>query len=95
MRLKEWFSWTFPELTRIVNDNIIFTKLVHMIEKKENVTDDIKDEITAIVLDEEKATQIIEAAKTSMGQDMSETDVLQIKKWAERVVELINYREEL
>jgi len=30
-----------------------------------------------------------------MGQDMSETDVLQIKKWAERVVELINYREEL
>jgi len=52
MRLKEWFSWTFPELTRIVNDNIIFTKLVHMIEKKENVTDDIKDEITAIVLDE-------------------------------------------
>jgi len=66
-----------------------------MIEKKENVTDDIKDEITAIVLDEEKATQIIEAAKTSMGQDMSETDVLQIKKWAERVVELINYREEL
>jgi len=66
-----------------------------MIERKENVTDDIKDEITAIVLDEEKATQIIEAAKTSMGQDMSETDVLQIKKWAERVVELINYREEL
>jgi len=95
MRLKEWFSWTFPELTRIVNDNIIFTKLVHMIERKENVTDDIKDEITAIVLDEEKATQIIDAAKTSMGQDMSETDVLQIKKWAERVVELINYREEL
>lgn len=66
-----------------------------MIERKENVNDDIKDEITAIVLDEEKATQIIEAAKTSMGQDMSETDVLQIKKWAERVVELINYREEL
>jgi len=95
MRLKEWFSWTFPELTKIVNDNIIFTKLVHMIERKENVNDDIKDEITAIVLDEEKATQIIEAAKTSMGQDMSETDVLQIKKWAERVVELIDYREEL
>merc|ERR1712166_1204442 len=83
MRLKEWFSWTFPELTKIVNDNIILTKLVYMIERKENV------------LDEEKATQIIEAAKTSMGQDMSETDVLQIKKWAERVTELIKFREEL
>ena len=76
MRLKEWFSWTFPELTKIVNDNIIFTKLVHLIERKENVTDDVHAEIAAIVLDEEKATQIIEAAKTSMGQDMSETDVI-------------------
>lgn len=95
MRLKEWFSWTFPELTKIVNDNIIFTKLVHMIERKENVNDDIHAEIAAIVLDEEKATQIIEAAKTSMGQDMSETDVIQIKKWAERVTELITFREEL
>lgn len=95
MRLKEWFSWTFPELTRIVNDNIIFTKLVHMIERKENVTEDIHAEISAIVLDDEKATQIIEAAKTSMGQDMSETDVIQIKKWAERVTELITFREEL
>jgi len=95
MRLKEWFSWTFPELTKIVNDNIIFTKLVHMIERKENVVDELHAEIAAIVLDEEKATQIIEAAKTSMGQDMSETDVIQIKKWAERVTDLINFREEL
>lgn len=47
-----------------------------MIENKANINDEMKDEITAICLDEEKATQIIEAAKTSMGQDMSETDVL-------------------
>jgi nucleolar protein 56 len=66
-----------------------------MIERKENVTEDIHAEISAIVLDDEKATQIIEAAKTSMGQDMSETDVIQIKKWAERVTELITFREEL
>lgn len=47
-----------------------------MIENKSNINDEMKDAITAICLDEEKATQIIEAAKTSMGQDMSETDVL-------------------
>jgi len=95
MRLKEWFSWHFPELTRIVNDNLIFTKLVHMIEHRENINDEMKDKITEIVIDEEKAQQIIEASKTSMGTEMNETDVLQIKKWAERVVELINFREEL
>ena len=67
MRLKEWYSWHFPELTKIVNDNNIFTKLVHHIEKRDNITDEMKDEIENIVLDEEKAQQIIDAAKISMG----------------------------
>ena len=44
MRLKEWFSWHFPELTRIVNDNIIFSKLVFLIEKRENINDYILDD---------------------------------------------------
>jgi len=55
MRLKEWFSWHFPELTKIVNDNNIFTKLVHRIEKRENINDELKEELTAILLDDEKA----------------------------------------
>ena len=67
MRLKEWFSWHFPELTRIVNDNIIFSKLVYMIEKRENINDEMKEQINDIVLDDEKAQQIIDAAKISMG----------------------------
>jgi nucleolar protein 56 len=95
MRLKEWFSWHFPELSKIVTDNGIFCKVVHMIEKRENVTDDIKEQLTELVLDEDKAQQIIEAAKISMGQDLSEADVLQIKKFSERVVEQIDFREKL
>merc|ERR1712160_5358 len=69
--------------------------LVYMIERKENVVDELHADITAIVLDEEKATQIIEAAKTSMGQDISDTDCNQIKRFSERCVELIKFREEL
>ena len=76
MRLKEWFSWHFPELTRIVNDNIIFSKLVYMIEKRENINDEMKEQINDIVLDDEKAQQIIDASKISMGQEMNETDCL-------------------
>jgi nucleolar protein 56 len=76
MRLKEWFSWHFPELGKIVTDNHIFCKVVNMIEKRENVNDDIKDALTEVVLDEEKAQQIIEAAKISMGQELSDADVI-------------------
>lgn len=67
MRLKEWFSWHFPELARIVTDNHIFTKVVSLVETRENVVDDIKDELTSVVIDEDKAQQIIDAAKISMG----------------------------
>lgn len=95
MRLKEWFSWHFPELTKIVNDNMIFTKLVHLVERRENVTEEMQEEIARVVLDENKAQQIVEAAKTSMGTDMNETDVMQIKRWAERVVDLMHFRETL
>jgi nucleolar protein 56 len=67
MRLKEWYSWHFPELTKIVNDNNIFSKLVYLMEKRDNITDEMKEQITDIVLDDEKAQQVIDAAKISMG----------------------------
>ena len=67
MRLKEWYSWHFPELTKIVNENNIFSKLVLLMEKRDNITDEMKEQITDIVLDDEKAQQVIDAAKISMG----------------------------
>jgi nucleolar protein 56 len=55
MRLREWFSWHFPELGKIVSDNFIYTKLVHLIERRDKLTDDMKDAMTEILKDEEKA----------------------------------------
>ena len=48
MRLKEWFSWHFPELARIVTDNHIFSKCVRLIEKKSNISEAIKEDLTAV-----------------------------------------------
>jgi nucleolar protein 56 len=55
MRLREWFSWHFPELGKIVSENGIYTKLVYLIEKRDNVTDDLKEEMTELLKDEERA----------------------------------------
>jgi len=96
MRLKEWFAWHFPELTKIVNDNNIYAKVVNLCDaRRDNLTEDIKDELEQIVLDEQKASQILDAVKISMGMDLTDQDALQIKKWAERVSELIAFRETL
>lgn len=96
MRLKEWFAWHFPEMTKIVNDNAIYARLVNLCDaRRDNLTEEISDEIAAITLDEEKAGQILDAVKISMGMDINDTDALQIKKWAERVTDLISFRETL
>ena len=45
MRLKEWFAWHFPELTKIVNDNGIYARLVNLCDaRRDNLTEDTKDE---------------------------------------------------
>jgi nucleolar protein 58 len=31
MRLREWYGWHFPELTKIVTDNLIYTKTVRLV----------------------------------------------------------------
>ncbi len=31
MRLREWYGWHFPELSKVVTDNLIYTKTVKAI----------------------------------------------------------------
>lgn len=45
--------------------------------------------------DEEKAKDILEAAKASMGQDISPIDLLNIQNFATRVISLAEYRHKL
>lgn len=96
MRLKEWFAWHFPEMTKIVNDNQIYARLVNLFDaQRDNVKAELLAEIEAVTKDEERAQAIVEAAKISMGMDMTENDSIQVRKWSERVVELIHFREQL
>lgn len=31
MRLREWYGWHFPELSKIIQDNLIYSKVVKLI----------------------------------------------------------------
>lgn len=52
-------------------------------------------QITEIVIDEDLTRQILDAASTSMGCDLSEVDLLNVKFFCDKVIGLIKYREEL
>jgi nucleolar protein 56 len=38
MRVKEWYSWHYPELAKIVSDNHIFVKLAQLIGNRDSST---------------------------------------------------------
>ncbi|KAI1931447.1 Nucleolar protein 56 [Ophidiomyces ophidiicola] len=96
MRVREWYSWHFPELFKIVSDNHRYARLALLIRNKKELTEDKLHDIAAIVEDDEGvARSIIDAAKHSMGQDISESDMENVTSFAERVVSLANYRKSL
>jgi nucleolar protein 56 len=55
MRLREWYSWHFPELAKIITDNHIYSKVVDKIGTRDNINDDSKEELEEMVHDEDKA----------------------------------------
>lgn len=95
MRVREWYSWHFPELVKIVNDNYTYARVAKYVKDKASLSEDSISDLTEIIGDEEKAKEVLEAAKASMGQDISPIDLINIESFAQRVVELVEYRKDL
>ena len=55
MRIKEWYSWHFPELAKIVPDNNIYVRLVDLIGHKGNMSDNLLEPVEEITTDGELA----------------------------------------
>merc|ERR1711934_519161 len=95
MRVREWYSWHFPELVKIVNDNVIYSRLCIHIRNKENLTEESLEQLEELIGDGVKAAQILEASRASMGQEIGELDMINITKFAQRVIDLHVYRADL
>ncbi|XP_077253917.1 nucleolar protein 56-like [Tasmannia lanceolata] len=95
MRVREWYSWHFPELVKIVNDNYLYAKVTKFVENKSELAEDKIPGLADILGDEDKAKEIVEAAKASMGQDLSPIDLINVQLFAQRVLDLSEYRKKL
>ena len=92
----EWFSWHFPELVRIVNDNYLYAKVVKFIQRRSTLTEESVPGLAEVLGgDEEKAQEVLEASRSSMGTDISDIDMINIEAFAVRVISLIEYRKSL
>lgn len=95
MRIREWYSYHFPELVKIVPDNYLFAKVAHFIKDRKSLSQESLEGLEEIVMDGETAQAIIDASKMSMGMDISVIDLLNIEMFATRVVKLSDYRQQL
>lgn len=95
MRVREWYGWHFPELVKVVADNYMYARVALLVKDKATLGEDKLPELTEILGDEDKAKEVFEAAKASMGQDISPVDLMNIEMFAKRVISLAEYRKSL
>ncbi|CAK4675299.1 hypothetical protein LEN26_005094 [Aphanomyces euteiches] len=95
MRVREWYSWHFPELVKIVSDNYIYARCASFIQNRTSLSEDSVEELAKITMDEDKAQAIVAASRTSMGMDMSELDMINVNNFTSRLIGLAEYRKQL
>jgi nucleolar protein 58 len=91
MRVKEWYGWHFPEMGRIVNDNLAYARIILQMGMRTSASaTDLSD-----ILPEEIEAAVKAAAEVSMGTEITPEDLENIQLLAEQVVGFTEYRQQL
>merc|ERR1711892_1064710 len=91
MRVREWYGWHFPEMGKVVTDNLAYAKTIKKMTHRNNcATTDFSD-----ILPEEIEQQLKEFAEVSMGTAVGEDDMDNILQLANQVIEITDYRAQL
>lgn len=91
MRVKEWYGWHFPEMAKILNDNLAYAKVVLKMGMRTNWEScDLAE-----ILPEEIETAVKSAADRSMGTEITQEDLDNIQLLAEQVISFTEYRQQL
>ncbi|CAH8609595.1 unnamed protein product [Schistosoma intercalatum] len=91
MRVKEWFSYHFPELSKIVPDNPTFVKVIGLIRTRAGATEENLEALEALT-NSQVASDIIESAKSSVGFDITDDDAENLATFTEKINALIERR---
>ena len=91
MRVKEWYGWHFPELGKMLNDNLAYARVVRTMGMRTGAA----GADLAEILPEEIEASVKAAAEVSMGTEITSEDLENIQALAEQVVEFTDYRQQL
>lgn len=91
MRVREWYGWHFPELGKILTDNVAYIKTIKLVGMRDNMAEtDLSD-----ILIDELEQKVKEAAEISMGTEISEEDINNIQNLCDEILSIHEYRSHL
>ncbi|CAB72231.1 small subunit processome, U3 snoRNP-associated protein Nop58 [Schizosaccharomyces pombe] len=91
MRVREWYGWHFPEMGKIIQDNLAYARVIKAMGMRTKCSEtDFSD-----ILPEEIEATLKSAAEISMGTEITEEDLDNIVMLADQVLELASYRAQL
>ncbi|KAK0191484.1 Nop-domain-containing protein [Armillaria mellea] len=91
MRVKEWYGWHFPELGKIIVDNIAYAKVIKLMGFRTNAS----STSFATILPEDLEQAVKAAAEISMGTEISDSDIAHIHSLCDQVISISAYRTQL
>lgn len=91
MRVKEWYGWHFPELAKIIVDNLAYAKVIKAMGFRTNAA---KTDFASILPEDLEAT-VKAAAEISMGTEISDSDINHIHSLCDQVISITTYRTQL
>lgn len=65
---REWYSYHFPELVKIVNENYLYAQAVKYIKSRKDLTEDRLEGLEELLMDEAKTKAVYDASRSSMGR---------------------------
>jgi nucleolar protein 58 len=92
MRVREWYGWHFPEMTKVVSDNIAYARAIKAMGTRDRAAE---TDFSAAGLDDEAEAALKAAALVSMGTEISGDDLSNVVALCDQVVDLAEYRAQL
>eukprot|EP00753_Platysulcus_tardus_P008157 PLAT157.3.p1 GENE.PLAT157.3~~PLAT157.3.p1 ORF type:complete len:532 (+),score=348.89 PLAT157.3:23-1618(+) len=91
MRSREWYGWHFPEMGKIVVDNLQYCRVILKMGFRAGCKScDFSDVLSADVEE-----QLKEAAERSMGSEITDSDLANVSGLCTQVIDLSEYRAQL
>ncbi|KAK0527744.1 Nucleolar protein 58 [Tilletia horrida] len=91
MRVKEWYGWHFPEMAKIIPENLAYARCIRAMGMRTNASATDFSEVLPTEIEE----TLKAASEVSMGTEISDTDLAHILSLCDQVIGISLYRTQL